>query len=204
MRCRALVRQKRFFGEPFMKTVVISVIGLDCPGVVYLVSDVLSTLKVNIEAVTQTILQGQFAAIFVVALPDGVAPDSVQKQLARRVAERGMHLTVNVHPFEQGSAFTPPPSEPFVVTVTGPDRLDVISSISRIFAEHDVNIENLKAILPELDDGSCLLVFEVAVPISVDRSAFRRTLLAKAEELGLQLSIQHRDIFEALHRVSPL
>ena len=187
-----------------MKTVVISVIGLDCPGVVHLVSDVLSTLKVNIEAVTQTILQGQFAAIFVVALPDGIDRDFVQEQLARRVAERGMHLTVNVHPFEQGSAFIPPASEPFVVTVTGPDRLDIISSISRIFADHEVNIENLKAILPELDDDSCLLVFEVALPVSVDRSAFRRTLLAKAEELGLQLSIQHRNIFEALHRVSPL
>lgn len=187
-----------------MKTVVISVIGLDCPGVVHLVSDALSTLKVNIEAVTQTILQGQFAAIFVVALPDGVAPQYVQEQLAKRVVERGMHLTVNVHPFEQGSAFIPPASEPFVVTVTGPDRLDIISSISGIFADHDVNIENLKAILPELDDDSCLLVFEIALPISVDRSAFRRTLLAKAEELGLQLSIQHRDIFEALHRVSPL
>ena len=187
-----------------MKSVVISVIGLDCPGVVYAVSDTLSHLKCNIEAVTQTILQRQFAAIFVVTLPDEVQPEEARQAVAKRVATCGMHMTVTANPFEQASNEPAPESEPFVVTVTGPDRLDIIATISRIFAEHNVNIENLKAILPEQNSESCLLVFEVALPLSVDRSAFRRTLLDKGDDLGLLVSIQHRDIFEALHRVSPL
>ena len=48
-----------------MSKIVVSVIGLDCPGVVYAVSSTLSALECNIEEVSQTILKNQFAAIFV-------------------------------------------------------------------------------------------------------------------------------------------
>ena len=46
-------------------------------------------------------------------------------------------------------------------------------------------------------------MFEVALPLSLDRSAFRRTLEDKARGMGLRVGMQHRDIFEALHRVEP-
>ncbi|MFQ8734815.1 MAG: hypothetical protein ACLSAH_00990 [Bilophila wadsworthia] len=42
------------------------------------------------------------------------------------------------------------------------------------------------------------------LPMEIDRNALRRTLKDKARTLGLQLSMQHRDIFEALHRVQPV
>lgn len=185
-----------------MNSVVISVIGLDSPGVVSVVAQSLSAMKCNVEAVTQTILQGQFAAIFVATLPDDLDMETARKTIADGIEQKNMHLTVNIREFEQGEHPTHIESEPFVVTVTGPDRTDILSTISFIFAAQNVNIENLTAMLPEDNFGQCLLVFEIALPFTVDRSAFRRTLLAKGEELGLQVSIQHRDIFEALHRVS--
>ena len=46
-----------------------------------------------------------------------------------------------------------------------------------------------------------VIVFEVAVPIKVHRPAFREALKWKAEEFGMELSVQHRDIFEAIHRI---
>jgi predicted amino acid-binding ACT domain protein len=35
----------------------------------------------------------------------------------------------------------------------------------------------------------------------VDLSAFRAALCGRAEELGLDISLQHREIFEELNRV---
>ncbi len=185
-----------------MNSVVISVIGLDSPGVVNVVATALSAKKCNIEAVTQTILLGQFAAIFVATLPDGVDMEETRQFIADAIAAKGLHQTVNVRAFEQHDDSHVEPSEPFVVTVTGPDRTDIIAAITLIFKAQNVNIENFKALLPEDNFGQCLLVFEIALPFCVDRSAFRRTLLSKGEDLGLLISIQHRDIFEALHRVS--
>ena len=79
--------------------------------------------------------------------------------------------------------------------------LKIIAMISSIFAEQKVNIESLKAI--RMPDGSneCVLVFEVALPMSINRNAFRQMLQAKARSVGLSISIQHENIFEAIHRV---
>ncbi len=185
-----------------MNSVVISVIGLDSPGVVNVVATALSSKKCNIEAITQTVLLGQFAAIFVATLPDDVEMELARQTIEDAIAAKNMHQAVNIRAFEQCSDAHVEDSEPFVVTVTGPDRTDIIAAITLIFRTQNVNIENFKALLPEENFGQCLLVFEIALPFSVDRSAFRRTLLSKGDELGLLVSIQHRDIFEALHRVS--
>ena len=44
-------------------------------------------------------------------------------------------------------------------------------------------------------------MFEVALPLSINRNAFRQMLQAKARSVGLTISIQHENIFEAIHRV---
>lgn len=187
-----------------MDKVVISVIGLDCPGVVHLVSHTLSNLKCNIEEVSQTVLKGQFAAIFVVRNSEGVENTHIEKVLTEAIAAKKMHLSVAIQPFEEGIAGSQGSSEPFVVMVDGEDRLEMISTISGLFADHGVNIDNMKALMPCANQSKALLVFEIALPLSIDRSAFRRTLEDRADAMGLRLSMQHRDIFEAVHRVLPI
>lgn len=183
-----------------MSKIVVSVIGLDCPGVVYAVSSTLSTLECNIEEVSQTILKNQFAAIFVSTKPESLDNETIHTSISKAIADRGMHLSVTIRDFEEGAEFKDAEAEPFVVTVDGEDRFEIISAFSKIFADQKVNIENLKALMPE-EQKRALLVFEIALPLEIDRNALRRTLKDKARTLGLQLSMQHRDIFEALHRV---
>lgn len=185
--------------EVVVSKIVVSVIGLDCPGVVYTVASTLSDLECNIEEVSQTILKSQFAAIFVANRPEDLDNSTIYKILSGAIEDKNMHLTVTIRDFEEGCLLKDEDTEPFVVTVDGEDRFEIISSIAKIFADHRVNIENLKAIKPE--GASALLVFEIALPKSMDLKALRMTLLDRTRELGLRLSIQHRDIFEAVHRV---
>ena len=182
-----------------MSKIVVSVIGLDCPGVVYAVSSTLSALECNIEEVSQTILKNQFAANKQESLDNG----TIHTQLSKAIESRGMHLSVTIRDFEEGDTSGSAESEPFVVTVDGEDRFEIIAAFSKIFADQKVNIENLKALMPE-EEKRALLVFEISLPMEIDRNALRRTLKDKARTLGLQLSMQHRDIFEALHRVQPV
>ena len=194
--------------------IAVSILGPDRPGVVHLVSATLSGLRCNIGEISQTILQGQFAAIFIADMPDDVSQDKVHSTLVKAIAARDMSLSVIVRPLREDDGEAPfdgGPSEPFVITVDGEDRLDMVSAFTRIFAEHKVNIENMKAVMPDAPESEpaaaparrALLMFEVALPLSLDRSAFRRTLEDKARGMGLRVSMQHRDIFEALHRVEP-
>ena len=77
-----------------MSKIVVSVIGLDCPGVVYAVSSTLSALECNIEEVSQTILKNQFAAIFVANKQESLDNGTIHTQLSKAIDSRGMHLSV--------------------------------------------------------------------------------------------------------------
>ena len=135
--------------EVSVSKIVVSVIGLDCPGVVYAVSSTLSALECNIEEVSQTILKNQFAAIFVANKQESLDNGTIHTQLSKAIESRGMHLSVTIRDFEEGDTSGSAESEPFVVTVDGEDRFEIIAAFSKIFADQKVNIENLKAIMPE-------------------------------------------------------
>ena len=109
--------------EVSVSKIVVSVIGLDCPGVVYAVSSTLSALECNIEEVSQTILKNQFAAIFVANKQESLDNGTIHTQLSKAIESRGMHLSVTIRDFEEGDTSGSAESEPFVVTVDGEDRL---------------------------------------------------------------------------------
>ena len=193
-----------------MEKYTASFLGRDCPGVVAAVSRLFGDMGCNIEAMSQTMLSGAFAAIFVVSAPDGAAAggegacgaDCLRLRLEEGLERAGVDLSVLVRPAIAEQWGTDLKCEPFVVTVDGPDRPGLIGGMSRVFGRHGVNIENLKAILGEGGEGRALFVFEVMVPDSVDLGRLRRELALEATNLNLRVSVQHRDIFEAVHRVS--
>jgi glycine cleavage system transcriptional repressor len=71
-------------------------------------------------------------------------------------------------------------------------------------ASFDANIENLRSVVLSGGDGGpapVILALEITLPASVQRHVFREALSLTADELGLEISLQHRDIFEAIHRI---
>ena len=83
-----------------MNRIVISVIGRDCPGVVYAITSALAKEKCNIEELSQTILKGQFASIFIVSAPECVTDESIQRVVSLSLESRNMYLTVAARNFE--------------------------------------------------------------------------------------------------------
>ena len=61
--------------------------------------------------------------------------------------------------------------------------------------------ENLKAVLGEGGSNHALFVFEVMVPDRVDIGRLRRELIKEGSMHNLRVGVQHRDIFEAMHRI---
>ncbi|MEW6264339.1 MAG: ACT domain-containing protein [Thermodesulfobacteriota bacterium] len=181
-----------------MKKIVISILGQDRTGIVYRVSKVLCDQGCNIMEASQTILQTEFAGIFIASMPEELTMEALKYRLEEELLSLG--ITVDTKEYKESTA-APVESEPFVITLRGPDRLGIIPAIAGIIAGFDVNIENLKAIGLRDDPARVVLVYEVAIPTKVHRPAFREALKWKADELGMEISIQHRDIFEAIHRL---
>lgn len=187
-----------------MKKVVVSFLGKDGPGVVHAVSSLLTGLQCNINELSQTILHSEFAAIVIAEMPDEYTVEALQESLVKGLSKRQIDLSVTARLYD-GRSWSAKNPQPFVVSVDGPDQKGLVAAISGILGEFNVNIANLKAIVPkDQPDGHALIVFEVTVPGSVELAALRGALNAKADELSLRVSVQHRDIFEAVHRVQPV
>ncbi len=196
-----------------MHTLVTSFLGRDCPGVVASVASLLEMLSCDIVAVSQTILAGEFAGIFTVIAPDDVDVHILRKHLQVGLEKRNVDLSVIVRPAIECAWGTDKTCAPFVVTANGPKGTGLVAAISSVFARHQVNIESLKAIQDKhvgMEAGEdkeaeqALLVFEVMVPETVDMRTLRRELLSQGQKFHLRVSMQHKNIFEAMHRVLPI
>lgn len=178
-----------------------SFLGKDCPGVVAAIATLFGARDCNIEAMTQTMLKGEFAAIFIVSAPDGQTCEDLRDHLVDGLKSDSVDLSVMVRPAIGEEWDADMVCEPFVIIVDGPDRPGLIGAMSKIFARHGVNIENLAAILSKTGDGNAMFVFEVMAPVTVDIGRLRRELNLEGKRLGMRVSAQHRNIYEAVHRV---
>ena len=187
-----------------MQKFTVSFLGRDCPGVVSTVSGLLSDCGCNILAATQSLLLGEFAGIFMVEVDESMPRDNLQKRLTEGIAQAGVDLSLLVRPTCEGVWGSDQVCAPFVVSADGIDGKGQISAMSRVFSRHGVNIESLRAFLGKGQEDHALFVFEIMVPESVDIGRLRRELLCEGQTHGLRVSVQHRDIFEAVNRIESI
>ncbi|MEN6473931.1 MAG: ACT domain-containing protein [Syntrophaceae bacterium] len=184
-----------------MKKFIITVLGEDRPGIIAAVTNVLHEQDYNIEEVSQTILQNQFSCFFVVAgserqsnaqLTAVLENSTAGFELFFHVRELSPHVNLNRELV----------CEPYVVTTQGPDRKGLVAGITAVFAAYQVNVAQLRAVFRGGDEPlNNTMIYEVDIPLSVDLNELRRALSERAKELDLEISIQHRNIFEAMNRV---
>lgn len=184
-----------------MHRMIISVLGEDRPGIIAGVTSVLFTQDFNIEDVSQTIVQNQFSGIFIATGPQSVTADDLRQSFRENTAGFDLHFHVR----EMGSAqitWTTCNCEPFIITTRGPDRKGLVASVTALLASHNVNVTQLRAVFRGGDDpGRNVMIYEVDIPVDVDLQTLRQAVDEKGRELNLQISIQHKNIFEAINRI---
>jgi glycine cleavage system transcriptional repressor len=185
---------------PAMNRFAVFVVGPDRPGIIAAVSQVLFEQGCNLEDVNQTSLLAQFVGIFIATAPTGSREDGLLGVLTQRLVPLG--LSVLLRPVAVPLAAMATPSEPYVITTIGPDRAGLVAGITALLAQYGANITNLKAVTrTDRDHQEYVMFYEVDVPADIDRQAFRADLLARARDLGLEANLQHREIFEQIHRI---
>lgn len=174
-------------------------IGEDRPGILAAVSGILFANGCNIENISQTILQSVFGALFIASIPRNTDEKGLQKKLGRELS----YLKLEVFVKEYDSAeHHKAKTQPFVITTFGPDRPGLVNAITRIFADHEVNVTNLNAVFKGGDDpGDNMMIFEVEVPDDVSLPELQDELQQTAVKNNLDVNIQHRKIFETMNRI---
>jgi ACT domain-containing protein len=86
-----------------------------------------------------------------------------------------------------------------VITIVGQDRVGIVAMVSEILAANSVNILNINQ---NILDGFFNMVMIVDMAASkVSLKDLQQVLKGKGQELGLDIKLQHEDIFQIMHRI---
>jgi len=86
-----------------------------------------------------------------------------------------------------------------VVTAFGKDRTGLVAGVTKALAENQVNIEDLGQTI--MQDMFAMMILVDISKCKCDFETLQKKLAEEGKKLGLQVLIQHKDIFEYMHRV---
>jgi glycine cleavage system transcriptional repressor len=184
------------------KLVSVSVMGDDRPGIVAGVSKVLFENACNIEALSQTVIMGQFAMIVVVAPLKGSKTEVLKKALEELAREMNLEIHVRLLNPAERPGFDSGEADPFVITVRGEDRPGLVYAITAILAGQGINITRLGAeVVPVGQQLEYIQIYEVDIPKHLDFALIQKALRDCGAEIGVTVDMQHREIFRAINQI---
>ena len=176
-----------------MELIAISVHGLDRPGIIKSISEVLAENEVNIVDIEQTVLQGVFA-MFVIG---DLSKSKVSfEDLTEKLKEVGKSIGVSV---DTSPFFRPETRDKslYVLTVLGKDRVGIVYRISKLLFSLGVNVE--KTSLTARDK---LISIEFLLDLrGADPAEIRKKLIENLEGFGLDVVIRPYREFEKAKRL---
>ncbi len=85
-----------------------------------------------------------------------------------------------------------------VVSVIGKDQVGIISRVTTILANNQMNILDISQTI--LQDFFTMMMM-IDVSANENLAKLREELSAVADEMGLKINIQLEEIFQAMHRI---
>jgi glycine cleavage system transcriptional repressor len=166
-----------------VKTLAVSAVGLDRPGIIAGVAERLAAHGANVTDSRMAILRGHFAMTLIV---EGAERDALAGDLADLDALESFSVT------EVAEAAANPRSEPnAVVSVHGADHPGILAAVTRVLAEAGVNVCDLQT---RLAQSLYVMVMDVAVPPGVDDLEARLGVAAAEQDVTITLRPLEPDV----------
>ncbi|CDM69733.1 Hypothetical protein CM240_2609 [Clostridium bornimense] len=86
-----------------------------------------------------------------------------------------------------------------VVTVVGKDRVGIIFDVTKVLAENSVNVLNISQTI--LDGYFTMIMITDISKSNKSIAELRETFSSLESKLGVDIRIQHEDIFNSMHNI---
>ncbi len=86
-----------------------------------------------------------------------------------------------------------------IITVTGKDKVGIVSSVSNCLAKHSVNIEDIKQTIMQ-EDFVMIMLCDIE-KMSVSFKEFKDNLIKLGEELKMEIWVQKKELFDKMHTI---
>lgn len=166
---------------------VISALGVDRPGIVDELSNIIYNYDLNIEDSRMTVLGGEFAVLLLVS-GELTSLDSLQSELPE--IEQALQMSLLVKPTTETSISGD--AIPYSVKVAALDNPGIVNSIASFFSSRNINIVNLETeryAAPHT--GSPMFELHMTIGISADTNIaeLREAFMDACDELNLDAEL---------------
>jgi glycine cleavage system transcriptional repressor len=176
-----------------MKKILITISGQDKPGIIAKVSGVLFARGCNLEDISMTLLEGQFAMMMTACLPSSMARVRVAQGLELLGAapwSLDCHVTELNGKTPRGRKHAKG-ALPHMITAFGKDRTGIVYEVSRALAGLRVNITDLDSrILGKGAKTTYAMLLEVDLPNVRSLVPLRATLAKVAKRLKIEIQVK--------------
>lgn len=86
-----------------------------------------------------------------------------------------------------------------VITIVGKDQVGIVAMVSGILAANGVNVLNINQNI--LDGFFNMLMISDITNSKVSLKELQEILKEKGQAIGLDIKVQHEDIFNIMHRI---
>lgn len=170
------------------KMISITVTGPDRPGIIAAVTGAIFKAGGNLEDVSMTILEGEFAMILIACLGNGSAERRLQNDLVKLGQSKKLTIALKeikgrlVRGEKHKSG-----TEPYIISVYGKDRAGIVYHVSKLLADQGLNITDLNSRITGAGAKSgYALILEADFP---SKSSFLVLLNKKFESLAKKLNV---------------
>jgi len=179
------------------KDFVLTVMSLDRVGIVAGVAEAVTGLGGNIDAISQTVMQGYFTIIVTVRFDGDLDPAALRDAVRASGAPGELEVSVKERAVLEAPGVVPD-ADRFILSITGPDQRGIIHRICAYLVSRGINIEDLYAYA---QDSKFLLIAQLQVPpgLEVERLQMDVASLWPGEQM--RVSLQHENIFLATNQV---
>jgi glycine cleavage system transcriptional repressor len=175
------------------QTMVISVMDRDRSGIVAEVTEGISALGGNLADLRESVLCGYFTMILIAGFPSEVSVEQVEQALAKDSS-----LKISVALADGSLAELEGKEHAYVLSASGEDRIGLVAQVSRFCSDHGVCILDLASHV-DASQYTMMLLLDISNVSSLN--AFKTDLASFGDSSGLNLVLQHNDIFRATNEI---
>ncbi len=166
---------------------IISLTGANRVGVLAAVTTALDELRGNLWEASISVMQPFCSILLTADFPDDRSESVISDHIRDLCRPYAVEVRVSEPAAESGILM--PPSNKYVLTVTGSDKPGMLRNLSTKLAELGVDIRNLYAERCE-NKKTFSLEFEIAIPMSLNLERVSEQITTRCQELGLQLTLE--------------
>jgi len=180
------------------KQVVISVMSKDRPGIIADITGAILSLGGDLADLNQSVLGGYFTMILIAEFDDTVTAEDVFAAFSHINSETRIEATIKEMDVDLEIEKDKLPKETFVVTAQAMNRKGLVKVMGDFLYSRNINVLDL---VTAREGMRYTMIFQVDLS-EIDSM---KTLRSEIEELaareGMDLVLQHNDIFKATHEV---